>query len=106
MLKNVLFLVRLHHKLGLCYTLGMNFDHQIWDRWADTLYRWGLRDFAATMLEAAGPLTILGAQVVYILQPILGRWSQTGTLPQLAALLEQPDQVREFIHYLREEPMK
>lgn len=84
----------------------MNFDHQIWDRWAQLLYRWGLRDFAASLLEAAGPLTILGAQMVYILQPILGRWSQTNALPELAALLEQPEQVREFIHYLREEPLK
>lgn len=94
----------LHHKLGLCYTQGMNFDRQIWDRWAESLHRWGLRGFTASLLEAVGPLTIVGAQVVYILQPFVGRGSGSDSLRSLADLLEHPDQVRDFVRYLREEP--
>jgi len=81
----------------------MNFDRQIWDRWADSLYRWGLRDLAASLLEAAGPLTIVGAQMVYILQPLVGHGSTNTSLNALANLLEQPENVRNFVHILREE---
>jgi hypothetical protein len=99
LIKNVPFFRGLHHKLDLCYTLHMNFDHQIWDRWVESLQRWGLGDFVASLLEAAGPLTIVGAQVVYILQPF---WGPRQSLQSLADMLENPDQVRSFVQYLRE----
>jgi hypothetical protein len=105
LLKKMLILFDLHHKLDLCYTLGMNFDRQMWSRWAKLLHRWGIRDFAASILEAAGPLTIVGAQLVYMLQPFMGREFSGGTLDALANLLEQPDQVRDFVSFLREEPL-
>jgi hypothetical protein len=98
------FFKGLHHKLGLCYTQGMNFDRQIWDQWAESLHRWGIRGFTASLLEAVGPLTILGAQMVYILQPLVGRGPGAESLLSLASMLEQPDQVRDFVKVLREEP--
>lgn len=87
--------------MDICYTLGMNFDRQIWDQWAESLHRWGLQDFAASLLESAGPLTIVGAQVVYILQPFFGEGRLLNSLRSLANLLEQPEQVRDFVQHLR-----
>jgi hypothetical protein len=81
----------------------MNFDRQIWDTWAESLHKWGLGDFTASLLEAAGPLTVLGAQVVYILQPVLGRMVAASSLRNLASFLEQPEQVQAFIKFLRKE---
>jgi hypothetical protein len=81
----------------------MNFDHQMWDGWAQKLHRWGLDGFVASLLEAAGPLTVLGAQVVYILQPLFGRRASGRGMNMLAEMLEEPEQVRLFVHYLREE---
>lgn len=80
----------------------MNFDHQIWDGWAQKLHRWGIDGFIASLLEAAGPLTVLGAQVVHILQPLIGRRTSGRGLDVLAEMLEEPEQVRLFVNYLRE----
>ena len=55
----------------------MDANHHIWRVWANQLHMWGVNDLVATLLEALGPLTILGAQLVYIGQPLLtgGRWT-------------------------------
>ncbi len=37
-----------------------------WHGWAEFLHRHGLEKLAAWVLEAAGPLTVLGAQALYI----------------------------------------
>ena len=63
---------------------------------------WGLNGFAASLLEAAGPLALLGAQTLYAAGPMLtplvpddevttwARWLEDPhTLPQLAARLSQ-----------------
>jgi hypothetical protein len=43
------------------------------------------------LLEVAGPLTIIGAQAVYFVEPLLGR--RGGMLTDIARLLEDPAEV-------------
>lgn len=79
----------------------MNSDQHIWHNWADTLHRWGLNDLAATFLDASGPLNLLGAQLVYLGQPILNQIVTDGQLHALANVLEDPKQTQAFSAYLR-----
>jgi hypothetical protein len=77
-------------------------DHQIWRVWAGILYRWGLEGWAASVIEALGPLSILGAQIVYLGEPFLGSIVPTPHLKALGEMLDEPDQAREFASFLRE----
>ncbi len=66
------------------------------------LRAWGLHGFAASLVEATGPLALLGAQTLYAAGPMLAPWVPDDevitwarwledplTLPQLAARLNQ-----------------
>jgi len=55
----------------------------------------------ATLLEATGPLNLLGAQVVYLGQPLLKQVLPEDQLDALADMLENPKQTRAFTDYLR-----
>ena len=70
-----------------------------WSEWADSLRRLKLDGFAAWLLEAGGPLTILGAQAVYLSQPFLGG----KNLDSLAHMLEEDQESQAFARYLRGE---
>ena len=70
-----------------------------WSAWAESLRRLKLDGVAAWALEAGGPLTILGAQAVYISQPFFGG----KQLDSLAHMLEEDSETQAFIHYLRGE---
>jgi hypothetical protein len=63
---------------------------------------WGVDDLTATLLEALGPLTTLGAQCVYLGQPLLSWGTPNGHLDALAHMLENSAETREFVDYLRE----
>ena len=79
-------------------------NHQhIWQVWADALHRWGVSEMVATFLEAAGPLNLLGAQVVYFGQPLLNQVLPEGHLDVLADVLEDPQNVRAFTSFLRQQ---
>ena len=80
----------------------MSADRQFWVIWTNALRRWGLHNLAATLLEAAGPLTVLGAQAVYLTQPLLNSLVPQGHLEALANMLEDPTQTHQFTHLLRE----
>ncbi len=80
----------------------MDADHHIWRVWADKLHIWGVDDLTAALLEALGPLTILGAQVIYLGQPLLSWSASTGHLDALAHMLEDTRETRAFVDYLRE----
>ena len=83
----------------------MNDENQhIWRDWAARLHRWGLGDGMAALLEAAGPLTLLAAQAVYLGQPLIGGWLPGSRLQALAGILEDPAQTRGFVTLLREAP--
>lgn len=85
----------------LCYTQNVDVYQHIWDSWSNRLHIWGVQEAAATFLEAIGPLTILGAQLVYISGPLLQRSVSTEKLHALAEILEEPDHTKEFISLLR-----
>ena len=53
-------------------------------------------------MEASGPLALIGAQFVYLGQPLLSRSMSTEQLDGLARLLEDPSTTHAFIDYLRE----
>lgn len=70
-----------------------------WSGWAESLRRLKLDGLAAWALEAGGPLTILGAQAVYISQPFFGG----KNLNSLAHMLEEDEEALAFARYLRGE---
>jgi hypothetical protein len=74
-----------------------------WNGWAEFLRRHGLENLVAWLLEAAGPLTILGAQVLYLGGPLLRPALSDGQRDALAGLLEDRDETLAFTAFLREE---
>ena len=70
-----------------------------WSEWAESLRRFKLDGFAAWLLEAGGPLTILGAQAVYLSEPFIGG----KKLDSLAHMLEEDEESQAFARYLRGE---
>lgn len=82
----------------------MDFDPHIWQDWARNLHRWGINHIVASVLEATGPLTVLGAQAVYISQPLLKLAFAGEYLDALANLLEDHQQQSAFVSLLREVP--
>jgi hypothetical protein len=76
---------------------------QNWHIWADQLHKLGIGDWAASLLEAAGALTLLGAQLIYVSQPILSRAVPQLQTESLAKLLEDPEQAQGFAAFLRKE---
>jgi hypothetical protein len=70
-----------------------------WSKWAESLRRLKLDGFAAWLLEAGGPFTILGAQAVYLSQPFV----RGEKLNLLARMLEEEEETQAFARYLRGE---
>lgn len=68
-----------------------------WSEWAQALRRLKLDGFASWLLEAGGPLTILGAQAVYLSQPFISG----KKLDSLAHMLEEDEESQAFARYLR-----
>ena len=82
----------------ICYTLSMQ-PRSEWSKWAESLRRLKLDGFAAWLLEAGGPFTVLGAQALYFSQPFI----QGENLKSLAHLLEEDEESQAFARYLRGE---
>jgi len=78
-----------------------NSYHPIWEKWADRLQDSGLCGLAAALLQASGPLTLVGAQLVYLSQPVFNSLVPDEQLKALAALLEEPARTEAFIDQLR-----
>lgn len=76
-------------------------NHQIWNQWASWLHKWQLHDMTASFLEAAGPLTILGTQLIYLSEPVLNLFTPPENTKALAELLEDPQSQERFINFLR-----
>jgi len=73
-----------------------------WPAWAGFLRQRGLVGFAAWFLEAAGPLTILGAQALYLGEPFLRPVISGDKIQEMAHLLQESDEGQAFVSYLRE----
>lgn len=66
-------------------------------QWAQSLRRLNLDGLVAWVLDAGAPLTMLGAQLLYITQPFLGG-KHTGAI---ARMLESDEETQEFSRLLR-----
>lgn len=65
------------------------------------MHRWGVEDLVAYLLEAAGPLAIIAAQMIYIGQPIVRGLVPERHLVVLTGLLEDDTQRDAFVNYIR-----
>jgi hypothetical protein len=77
----------------------MQMSRAYWPEWAKRLRHWKLDAFAAWLLEAGGPFTLLSAQALYFANPFVGG----KQIEVLAQMLEEDDEVHSFANYLREE---
>jgi hypothetical protein len=82
----------------------MDEDQHIWRSWASFLQHWGMERWVASALEAIGPLSVLGAQAVYLGSPLLKFALPANQLDALARMLEDKGHVQAFASYLREAP--
>ena len=82
----------------ICYTLYMQ-SRADWSQWAESLRRFKLDGLASWLLEAGSPLTLLGAQALYISQPFVGG----KQVESIAHMLEEKEETQAFAYYLRGE---
>ena len=78
-------------------------DRIWWESWARFLQRFEMEAPAAYLLEAAGPLTILLAQVVFLGQPFMNNPHQRERWAALAEMLDDPAEAKAFASFLKEE---
>jgi hypothetical protein len=76
---------------------------QVMQRWAARLQQWRMHQIAAALLEAGGPLKIVGAQLVFIGQPLFSGLLSGERLDLLAGILEEPEKTEAFVDFLRKE---
>lgn len=70
-----------------------------WSQWAESLRRLKLDGLALWLLEAGAPLTVLGAQVMYAVNPFIGGKESNA----IAAMLENDEDTQAFARLLRGE---
>jgi len=80
----------------------MSENRPIWTSWARTLQQWGINKGVASLLESAGSLGVLFAQLSYLSQPLLSGAVSHRSLAVIAHTLEDPTERQEFIAVLRE----
>jgi len=71
------------------------------EKWIESLYKLRLQDLTATFLEALGPMNLLGAQLVYLSQPVLSSFIPKDQTQDFAKILEDPSETALFIDALR-----
>jgi hypothetical protein len=75
-------------------------DHSFVNQIATTLSRHGWETPALVLLEAGKPLTFLGGQLLWVVQPALSLVMPTDLVRQTAQLLEEPEAVEALISQL------
>lgn len=88
---------------NLCYTDSMQDSSCYWHHWARLLQNMGVTDLAASLLEGAGSLRYLAAQMVHASTPFFGGSDASNQWQALAAMLEDRDVAQQFISFLKEE---
>ena len=71
------------------------------EKWIKTLYNLRLQNLTATFLEALGPMNLLGAQLVYLSEPVLSPFISKDHSQDFAKILEDPSETALFIEALR-----
>jgi hypothetical protein len=77
------------HTILVLYCAAMMSSRDSVHEIARLLKRGGLGSIFAVMLEAAGPLRVLGAQAAFIFDPLFG--GQSSALTQFGEILEDPE---------------
>ena len=70
-----------------------------WSHWAESLRRFKLDGLASWLLEAGAPLTLLGAQALFVSQPFVAG----EKIAAFAHMLEEETEAQAFARYLRGE---
>ncbi len=83
----------------MLYSHYMKSSREYWPRWAETLRRYHLHELTASLLEAASPLALLGAQALYFSRGLI----ENDQLTALAVTLEENDEARAFASFLIQE---
>jgi hypothetical protein len=78
----------------------MNSLRAKWPEWTEALRRRGLDGFAVWLLEAGGPINLIGAQLLYVGQPFVTPQANDG-IRALANLLEEEGEARAFAALLK-----
>jgi hypothetical protein len=80
----------------MLYSHYMKSPREYWPRWAETLRRYQLHEFTASLLEAGSPLALLGAQALYFSQGLF----ENDQLMALAETLEEDGEMHAFASFL------
>jgi len=70
-----------------------------WNKWAETFSQFGVEGLVAWLLEIGEPLLLVGAQMLYFGQPLIGH----NPANNLAHFLEDKEETRAFAAFLRKE---
>ena len=79
----------------------MDYDQTKWRSWVQALHRWGIAEDTAALLEAAGPLTLIAAQVIYFSQPLFRMFQFDTDLKEMVCIFEDGRRKDDFIALLR-----
>jgi len=88
---------------NLCYTASMQEPHPYWIEWAQKLHSLGVSGLAAAMLNGAGSIRLLAAQLVHAGSPLFSSSKSIFQWQALADMLEDKDSTQEFVALLRKE---
>ena len=77
----------------------MQRSSMVWEKWAETLSHFKIEGLVAWLLEAGEPMMLVGAQMLYFGQPLLGH----DRVNNLAHLLEDKEEIRAFVTFLRKD---
>jgi hypothetical protein len=72
------------------------------EKWIKKLSEMRLLNLTATILEALGPINVLGAQLVYLAQPMISPYLTDDHSHEIASILENPSETAKFIKLLKE----
>ena len=84
-------------KYAILYT--MRKQSAEWNKWAETFSQFGVEGLVAWLLEIGEPLMLVGAQMLYFGQPLIGH----NRVINLAHFLEDKEETRAFAAFLRKE---
>jgi hypothetical protein len=76
--------------------MGMNENKTHHTTWIDRLEARGMGGMMRLLVDIATPFSIIGAQVLWILQPIATLWGKGTAMGELAKWLENPDAMRDL----------
>lgn len=79
----------------------MENNRYIWQNWVHVLHAWGIHELTAALLEATGPINFIGAQAVYLSQPVLNIFLSEEKIDAFADLLGNPVDTKTFVESLR-----